>query len=223
MMPRIGLWLGTAVMLVALNASVDAQTAARTEPVTRADVTGLVSWLAVERDSGGPFDDSRWHHTIFGAGSAGVYWTDHWKTEVDVGAGGESTHFSSRQVIVDGLPAFATTETTFSRRIIGLSQQYQFFRNAWFHPHVAAGAEITWERITDVRSPIVVFDRPGPGRVIEPEQVDGPRTDVSVHPFAAAGFKAYMTPRGFFRSDIRLGFREGIDDVQVRFGFGIDF
>jgi hypothetical protein len=68
-----------------------------------------------------------------------------------------------------------------------------------------------------------VFDRPGPGRVILPEQREGPRTEVSVRPFLATGFKAYMTPRGFFRSDIRVGFRGGADQVLLRFGFGIDF
>jgi hypothetical protein len=222
-MSRTGPWLGAAVMLVSLNAPVEAQPASAPEQVTRADVTATASWLAVKEESGGPFSHSQWHHTLFGGAGAGVYWNDHWKTEVDLGAGGESTHFSNQQLIVDGLPAFATTESTFSRRIVGVSQQYQFFRNAWFHPHVAAGAEVIWERITDVRRPVVIFDRPGPGRVLQPEVVDGPRTDVSVHPFVATGFKAYMTPRGFFRSDIRLGFREGIDEVQVRFGFGVDF
>ena len=76
---------------------------------------------------------------------------------------------------------------------------------------------------TDVTRPIVVFDRPGPGRVLAPERVEGPRTEVKVTPFVATGFKAYVTPRAFFRSDIRFGIRSGIDDVLIRAGFGIDF
>ena len=200
-----------------------AQPATPPQPVTRADVTGVVSWLAVEKDSLGPFNDDRWHHTIFGAAGAGWYWNDHLKTEVDLGVGRQSRHYGGRQTIVGGLPTFISTESTFSRRILGVSQQYQFDRNAWFHPHVAAGADITWERTIDVTGPIVIFDSRGQSQIVQPEQREDPRTEVRVRPFLATGFKAYITPRGFFRSDVRVGFRGGIDEVLVRFGFGIDF
>jgi hypothetical protein len=42
-------------------------------------------------------------------------------------------------------------------------------------------------------------------------------------PFAGFGFKSYMTPRSFFRSDVKLVFRDGIDEVLLRLGFGVDF
>jgi hypothetical protein len=32
-----------------------------------------------------------------------------------------------------------------------------------------------------------------------------------------------MTQRAFFRSDLRLVFRNGVDEVLLRFGFGADF
>jgi hypothetical protein len=32
-----------------------------------------------------------------------------------------------------------------------------------------------------------------------------------------------MTPRTFFRGDLRVAFRSGVDDVITRFGFGFDF
>lgn len=193
------------------------------QPVTRADVSATVSWLAVEKSEPGPFDSDRWHHTAFGAIGAGWYWGHHLKTELDFGAGGDGRSYSSRQAVIDGRNVFITTESRFARRILGISQQYQFYRNQWFHPHVAAGVDVTWERITDITRPIVISDRTGPARVIEPERKDGPRTEVFLTPFFATGFKAYLTPRAFFRSDLRLGIGEGVDDVLVRFGFGMDF
>lgn len=211
------------VAILALAAPGWAQPAPPVQQMPRADVSGTVGWLAVEKTSREPYFDDRWHHTAFGGAGAGWYWTPHLKTEVDFGVGGDEVSYDSRQVVVNDLPAFVTTESRFSRRVLGVSQQYQFYDNAWFHPHVAAGANVTWERITDVTRPIVVFDRPGPGRVLAPERVEGPRTEVKVTPFVATGFKAYVTPRAFFRSDIRFGIRSGIDDVLIRAGFGIDF
>jgi hypothetical protein len=32
-----------------------------------------------------------------------------------------------------------------------------------------------------------------------------------------------MTPRAFFRTDLRVLARRGLDEVQVRFGLGVDF
>ena len=48
-------------------------------------------------------------------------------------------------------------------------------------------------------------------------------TSTEVRPFVATGFKAYMTQRAFFRSDVRVGVRDGVDEVLLRFGFGVDF
>ena len=37
-----------------------------------------------------------------------------------------------------------------------------------------------------------------------------------------AGFKAYLAERGFFRTDLKVGVRSGVDRVIWRAGFGID-
>jgi hypothetical protein len=42
-------------------------------------------------------------------------------------------------------------------------------------------------------------------------------------PFAVAGFKAYMTPRMFWRTDIRMTFDGGPDEFLMRFAIGRDF
>lgn len=221
--PLIARVIGLAALLLPLAAPLEAQAPAPPQPVSRADVSGTLGWLSVQKDAIGPYGGDRWHHTLFGAVGAGWYWTDHWKTEADFGAGRRATDYGGRPLVLDGVSTFVSTESVFSRRILGISQQYQFDRNAWFHPHVAAGANISWERTTEVTRPIVVYNRAEGPTILEPERTVGPRTDVTVRPFVAAGFKAYMTPRGFFRSDLRVGVRGGIDEVLVRFGFGIDF
>jgi hypothetical protein len=42
-------------------------------------------------------------------------------------------------------------------------------------------------------------------------------------PFAATGFKAYFNERGFFRTDLKLQFRGGVEQVAWKVGVGVDF
>lgn len=193
-------------------------------PVSRADLSGYLSWLSVHTGDDEPYGGDDWHSSLFGAVGGGWYWTDYLKTELDFGAGTKATDFRARPLPIDGFPAYEFAELTFSRRVLGVSQQYQFFRNVWFHPHVAAGANIVWERTSTYIQPIIVYDDPmRGGRVVLPERREGPRTEVRVVPFAATGFKAYFGQRAFFRSDLRLAIGDGVEDVLVRFGFGVDF
>jgi hypothetical protein len=207
--------------LVAVAVDVNAQTAA---PLVRGDLAGSAGWLVVAKELSADAGGKDWHGSAFGAASAGWYWTDHLKTEIDVGAGTGATAYHYRQVTIEGRPNYLASESTFSRRSVGLSQQYQFFRNTWFHPHVAAGAHVTWERVTERYQPVFAQDTPSRGRVLIPERTEGPRTDTAIRPFVATGFKAYMTQRSFFRSDLRLAFHRGhADEVRLLFGFGVDF
>lgn len=194
-------------------------------PVVRADVSGVLGWLAVHKEvpAGYDFGDD-WQHTALAGVAGGWYWTDHHKTEIELGASTEARSYRSRRIVVNGRLTSEFVESRYSQRVFSIGQQYQFFRNAWFHPYVGAGAAGTFERVTDRADPILVFDDvPGAGRVIRPERTVGPRTDVTVAPFVATGFKAYLTPRGFFRSDLRISMRGGVENVLVRFGFGVDF
>ncbi len=206
---------------VALAGTVHAQTA---PPLVRGDATLSAGWLFAAKDLSIGAGGKDWHSSAFGAASAGWYWTDHLKTEIDVGAGTEATAYHYRQITIAGRPNYLASESVFARRIVGLSQQYQFFRNAWFHPHVAAGAHFIWERITERFQPVVALEDPSRGRVLVPERTEGPRTETTIGPFVATGFKAYITRRSFFRSDLRVAFHGGgADEVRLLFGFGVDF
>ena len=106
----------------------------------------------------------------------------------------------------------------FSTRRIAAAQQYQFGRNAWAHPHVAVGIDVTAESRQQRLDPIVGPDQT-PGM---PAGTSDRSTDVEVRPFAEVGTKLYFSRRGFVRTDFRLTFRNGVDEVLLRFGVGVD-
>lgn len=200
---------------------------AQSRPLVRADVSATIGWLDADAssDSTWPSSYNQWESTLFGAVGAGWYWTDHLKTEIDFGAGTEGeAYLGSPGFALNGLPVQRSIHRRFSRRNVGLSQQYQFYRNAWFHPYVAAGAHLAWDRRTDHVQAVYAYDPVTRiSRVVEQPRVEAPETDVVVRPFVASGFKAYMTRRAFFRGDLRVGFKRGIDETLLRFGFGVDF
>jgi hypothetical protein len=214
------LWdVALAVALVTAASEASAQPGPR---LVRGDLSGSAGWLSAGTLINSPRDSRDWHSSLFGVVSAGWYWTDNLKTEIDVGAGTQAYAYGFQYVVVDGRQAYRNSNYTFSRRILGISQQYQFFRNAWFHPHVAAGANLTWERATE-RFHTALVDSLGDPRGLPAAGIEGPNTTFTARPFVATGFKAYMTPRSFFRSDLRVRFHGGPDESQLRFGFGIDF
>lgn len=192
--------------------------------VTAGDATGAVAWLSTHKGSPDPYGGRTWHNSLFGAVGAGWYWTDNLKTEVDFGGSTRTRAFRTERVTIDGRPLYATIETTFSRRTVGISQQYQFFHNDWFHPHVAIGANVTTEHLRDRHQPIYVYDDvTRTSRFVPQARSDGTRTETAVRPFVAVGFKGYMSSRTFIRGDLRIAFRRGVDEALVRLGFGVDF
>ena len=110
------------------------------------------------------------------------------------------------------------------QRSLALSQQYQFFRNQWFHPHVGAGIDIARETTRETYQPVIVFDNvTRTSTQIAPARTEDAEHRVIARPFAEAGFKTYLTRRAFFTGDTRVMYRKGLDEVLFRIGFGIDF
>lgn len=215
---RTNLLLSVACLL-SVTAGASAQT-----PSTRGDVSGLVGWLGSEFSTGEPRYSSRWDSSFHGALVAGWHWTDHLKTEVDFGANTLGRAFLSEQYTLHGVPLYRSIHRTFSKKAIGIGQQYQFFRNAWFHPHLAAGAHVVWERRTDEYQPYYIYDPVARiNRLVDDRHLAGPETDVTVRPYVAGGFKAYLSRRAFFRNDLRVAFKKDAHEALLRFGFGMDF
>lgn len=88
---------------------------------------------------------------------------------------------------------------------------------------MAAGANVTWERRTEHSEPAFLLD-PATGRPVG-DPIFGVRrgTHLTVRPFIAGGFKAYMNARWFFRADARLAFKGSVEESHVRLGLGRDW
>jgi hypothetical protein len=115
------------------------------------------------------------------------------------------------------------TRSRFSTRRLSVNQQYQFFRNVWFHPFLAAGLDVRW-KTSQREDEVAYLYRPGEGvpRRVRERRVLPEQTDVEIQPVVLTGFKAYLTRQAFFRADLRLGFRGRIDEAVLRLGFGVD-
>jgi len=215
---------GLAVLVVVVLGGPRKASAQPTQAVIHGDAAGTIGWLAANPHFPSQFYHGNWVSSLYGAGSAGWHWTDNLKTEVDFGAGTESRAFRPEQIVIDGHPTYHTVESRFSRRTLGISQQYQFFHNVWFHPHVAAGANFTWAQETEKPEQIYVYDAiTQQSRFLPPVRGESTRTSLQVNPFLAVGYKAYVSDRAFFRNDLRIAFRGGIDETTLRIGFGFDF
>ena len=201
----------------------EGQTTAR----PRGDVAASLGWLHIDTQVGRAGNRTPRGNTIYGGVVAGWYWTEHLKTEIEAGGGGEGEGYGNDVLIRNGRIVSRFHRGTVQRRSIGIAQQYQFGHNAWFHPHIAAGATLAFDTRTDYYDAIVdFFDPTNPGGgVIEPARTEGPLRTTKIRPHVGAGFKAYVSPRAFFRADVRVGgiTSHGVDDVLARIGFGIDF
>jgi hypothetical protein len=203
--------------------SVIASARANAQPLARADVTGTVGWFNADKSRLSSCND--WYNrSAYGGATFGWYWTDHLKTELELGATSAAELYAIRTIDIEGQRTYVSSEHQFSTRRLVAGQQYQFFRNAWAHPHVAAGIDLTWENDEQRDEPIVLFDPVSRvTRVVQPARTTDPSTHLQVRPFAEVGSKLYVSPRGFFRTDVRVTFGGGAEEVLLRFGFGVDF
>ena len=209
--------------------SAAAQPAADVTPVTaRADFHAVIGWQNLRQHRGdealGSYNN--WANNIFyGGAGAGWHWTEHLKTQVDYGAGTEGEHYQYRAVSINGAQGSEISNIRVRQQSLAISQQYQFYRNQWFHPRVGLGLDIARETRTEQFQPLTVYDPVlRVSRVIAPARTEGPTHQAVVRPFAEVGLKAYMTRRAFFTTDMRLMARSGgIDEVLFRLGFGMDF
>jgi opacity protein-like surface antigen len=190
----------------------------------RADAHFVIGWQNIRKDQPQNHYNDWLNDIFYGGAGAGFYWTDNLKTQVDFGAGTRAKQYRYRQVPANGGIAYESSRLTLRQQAVSIGQQYQFFRNQWFHPHLGVGVELARETTTEEYEPITFFDNvTRTSRVIQPARTEGPEHDFIARAFAEGGMKAYITRRAFFTGDMRMMFRHGIDEVLFRAGFGFDF
>ena len=192
---------------------------------SRWDAAGQVTWLG-ERRPNPSIQWDPWFNIASGGGIIGYHWTPHLKTEFDLSTSTEGERYTYETIVIPGatIPLFLQRDhefrvTTASAGLIG-----QFFENAWFHPFIGAGVELTRERERiETTLPI------GPPR--DPRAAplfQEPQTETleryRARPYVATGFKAYVSERAFIRSDIRTSWSsDGLAALAWRSGVGFDF
>ena len=214
---QITLALAAGLLLTSWDASAQSIT------LSRSDVSGILGVQTVDSGAGGFLSSHHFDGRFYGSVAGGWYWTEHLKTEIDFGARTKAPVWVASPTLVGEPLTYYPADKTFSRQTLAVGQQYQFFHNSWFHPHLGAGVNLTSERSTLHQAAITVYDpATRTSRRLGADRTEA-RSDFRVSPFVQSGFKAYMTPRTFFRGDLRVAFRSGVDDVITRFGFGFDF
>ena len=211
-----------AVAVTLLLADLSPAAAQGRQPLTRGDVSGTAGWLGVNTTE---FDSyNNWHGQALFTVGAGWYWTDHLKTDIEFGASTTSQIYSAVTVDIAGRPTYVSSLIRFRSSRVAVLQRYQFGRNQWFHPSVGAGVDIVHRRSSQRDEPVYGYDpfTRQNGVLRQPlERSIGGETDVRAA--AIGGFKAYITPRAFFLSDMRVTFTSRPEDVLLRVGFGVDF
>jgi hypothetical protein len=194
-------------------------------PLARGDAAALLGWHNSNKgELSNQYGDDWYNRSLFAGGLAGWYWTDHHKTEVEVSLTTRDELNVYSFVIIQGQQLPAPSRYSFDTRRTAITQQYQFFRNAWFHPFIAVGIDLRWETVRREDLPFYAYDpQTRQSRLVQNRRVQPEKTSLDARPLALIGFKTYMTRRAFFRSDLRLGIHPGLEDATLRFGVGIDF
>jgi hypothetical protein len=209
-------------LVLALAGAAQAQTTFAQSPVSQLDVTGVIGWMNGRSDV--DQYDGWYNRSVYGGGGVGWYWTDNLKTEIDGGVSSPAERNLYRTVVVANRYTSSESRYTYSTRRFSVGQQYQFRRNAWFHPFLAAGLDMTWEKTEREDQSVTVYDSTTRlSQTIIPATVYPASTDLLARPFGTLGFKAYMSQRSFFRMDLKFVVKDGVEEVLLRFGLGTDF
>lgn len=187
------------------------------------DVAGQLALLNRNKADLGGYQ--QWYSVAAIDGSAGRYLTPHVKLELDVGTAAQGEIDGAEPALVAGLPFpfpryrdHNLRETT-----LGATAVYQFLENQWVHPFVGAGIETVRERhIADALPSTIVAVASTPVQLPAVPAVDS--VNYSVRPVVTGGFKFYVTPHAFVRTDVRAALTSGSPAaLQWRGGLGIDF
>jgi opacity protein-like surface antigen len=196
-------------------------------PLVRGDAHFVIGWQNLHKEQAtqqGCCENDWLNNIFYGGAGAGWYWTDNHKTQVDFGGGTKGRQYRYSYVTTGTQSTSTSSTIRVQEQSVAIGQQYQFFRNQWFHPHVGAGVDIARETTVENFQPIIVYDSAArTSTQLVPPRTVGPEHRTIARPFAEVGFKAYMNKRAFFSGDTRLKFKSGIDEVLFRIGFGVDF
>ena len=211
-----------AILIAAMIAVAGAPALAQ-DRLVRADASGTLGWFNAHKTIRDPYND--WYSdSLIAEAGFGWYWTDHWKTEVSTAASTAAESFGTTLIAASSPQLYLPSRLTFSTRRVSVTQHYQFGDNEWFHPYLAAGLDGVWQRTGRRDEPVYQYDAVTRQSRLVREALDHPlHTRAALFGAGAAGFKTYFARRAFFRSELRVMFTDRVEEVVLRFGFGVDF
>ena len=168
---------------------------------------------------------NNWRSGLLVGVSGGHYWTDHLKTEFGAGWNTPGTDEVYEDLVIEGGPTYATANHRAHDVRLGVTQIYQFGRNAWVNPFVGVGIDVVRRdtRIDRPQQTRTVYVPPNRNIPVVIPAASERRTDVFGQAVLKTGLKMYATEKAFFTTAFKIGFREDVDYVVWNVGFGVDF
>lgn len=169
----------------------------------------------------------RWRGNLFLSATAGHYWADHLKIDVEAGWHSQTNDESYDAVLVDGVQIYAISNYRVRDVRLSISQSYQFGRNQWVHPYVGVGADVihrhsVLDRPTQSRLQTLPVSGRSPISMTIPARYDS-ETRMLIRPFLKSGLKMYSSERMFFLTELKLGVAPDLDLALWKLGLGFDF
>jgi len=221
--------LTTLACLATLAVASSAHAQQGTQPplpfVGKWDAAGQLALLNRNKSDLSSWD--QWYSAAAVNGSAGYYWTPHFKTEFEIGTAGAGTIDGDEAIPVPGstfpFPRYRDhrlNETTFGGAAI-----FQFFDNQWIHPFIGAGAELVREHhVADALPAQTIRFSTAVPMLQLPAVPAIDSVTYAARPLVTGGAKFYIAPRAFLRTEVRTAFSTTRPlAIEWRGGVGFDF
>lgn len=162
--------------------------------------------------------------------SVGRFWSEHFKTEIELAATGEGTRYTQRYATIPGVPPYYPISVQESFQLNQLSGRavWQFFENSWVHPYAFGGVSVEGEQRRvwvpeQFYYPTTEPRNPGNRIALSPTGDAGPGTTYRAGAIAGVGAKVYMSPRSYFNTSFVMSQAKPARNVSFIAGFGWDF
>jgi hypothetical protein len=177
-----------------------------------------VGWLGHHPPDAGDTSDN-WNHRLYAGALFGYYWTEHLKTEAELGITSEGHSWAATlidELSPDGFPVYSYEQREYRDLRLSVGQTWQFLDNRWVHPFITAGVDLDRSHL---RREIQLQRHPRipPGTTVIEESSWQPK------PYIATGLKMYFTSTTFARMDVHGASGSGNQHIVWRIGIGKDF
>jgi hypothetical protein len=227
---QAGLFTLIALTLLCQAPQAAAQTATRPTAATPWDVAVVTGGMTNHPETPmtqGYVDD--WIGTgLIGVG-VGRHFTPHLKAELDVSFTNEGEQYVERRIAIPSVPYPVSFAVERQHRVRELSASliWQFLENQWVHPFLQIGVAADSDRVRERtwRQTYYIGGAPRPDNqvVLSEDRTTDPVTTTEARLLMGGGAKLYVSPRFFFRTDVRTALDRKGGNVAFRGGFGIDF